>query len=158
MSRNNKVPAFTLMEVTIAMLIAAIAIAITFTAYRIVSGSYLDFTRKQEKIATFITADKLLKQDFINARHIIKTEEGLMMEMEDGMINYHFKPDYILRDQFSLNIDTFKMKINNSSFLFERGVAEEGKSVDQLSFNAEVDGQSIALYYQKVYSAQDLFQ
>ena len=155
---NKKLPAFTLMEVTIAMLIAAIAIAITFTAYRIVSGSYFNFTRKQDRVAIFITADKLLKQDFLKAKKIVKVPDGLTMEMEEGIVNYNFNNAYLLRDQFSLRTDTFKLKIDKLNFLFENEAAEEGSMVDQCSFETEIDKQAISLYYQKTYSAKDLFQ
>jgi len=155
---NKKLPAFTLMEVTIAMLIAAIAIAITFTAYRIISGSYFNFIRKQDRVAIFITADKLLKQDFLKARKIIKVQDGLTFEMEEGFVNYNFNNAYLLRDQFSLRTDTFKLKIDKLNFLFENEVVTEGNPVDQCSFETEIDKQTISLYFQKTYSAKDLFQ
>lgn len=154
---NKKIPAFTLMEVTIAMLIAAIAIGITFTAYRIVSGSYLDFTKKQTRISTFINADRLLKQDFQRAKRIFRSADGITMEMTTGVIRYEFNNEYVLRDQFSLRTDTFKMKVNKLSFLFENEANEADQLVDQCSFETETDGQRILLYYQKLYSAQDLF-
>ncbi|RQO69383.1 hypothetical protein DBR43_14955 [Pedobacter sp. KBW06] len=155
---NKKLPAFTLMEVTIAMLIAAIAVAVTFTAYRIVSGSYLNFVRKQDRVAVFITADKLLKQDFLKARKIIKVQDGLALEMEDGMVNYNFNNAYLFRDQFSLRTDTFRLRIDKLNFLFENEVVADGDPVDQCSFETEIDKQTISLYYQKTYSAKDLFQ
>lgn len=155
---HKKIPAFTLMEVTIAMLIAAIAIGVTFTAYRIVSGVYLDFTRKQNKVATFTTADQLLKQDFFKAKRIIKFNDGLTFEMKTGLINYSFKDDYILRDQFSLGIDTFKLKTSRLIFLFENEEAMNGHLVDQCSFETEVSAEPALLYYRKVYSAEDLFE
>lgn len=155
---NKKLPAFTLMEVTITMLIAAIAVAITFTAYRIVSGVYLNFTRKQDRVATFITADKLLKQDFYRANRIVKIQDGLSIEMNGRFINYRFKADYFLRDQFSLRTDTFKLKIDNLNFLFENEAVADGSKVDQCSFETEIDRQPISLYYRKIYSATDLFQ
>ncbi|TCC97686.1 prepilin-type N-terminal cleavage/methylation domain-containing protein [Pedobacter hiemivivus] len=158
MNLNKKVPAFTLMEVTIAMLIAGIAIAITFTAYRIVSGSYIGFSKKQDELAGFVLVDKLLKQDFLGARHIVKSSDGLAMEMEGGLISYRLDSGFMLRDQFSLRTDTFKLQLNSPAFLFESNVAEEGQPIDQFSFETVVQGQSIPLHYQKIYSAQDLFK
>lgn len=157
MNLSKKLPGFTLMEVTIAMLMAAITIAITFTAYRIVSGSYFNFNKKQEKVATLTTIDKLLKQDFIKARTIIKTSDGIFFEVNDGIITYSFKDSYILRDQFSLGIDTFKLQVNDLNCSFENEVAEEGREVDMLSFKTQLDGDLIPMQYQKIYSAQDLF-
>lgn len=157
MNLKKKLPAFTLMEVTIAMLIAAIVIAITFTTYRVVSGSYFNFNRKQEKVAMLTTIDKLLKQDFIKAKSIVKTADGVFFEINDGIVTYSFKDSYILRDQFSLGIDTFKLQVNDLNFSFENEVAEEGQEVDLLSFKTQLDGDLIPLQYLKLYSAQDLF-
>ena len=158
MELNKKLPAFTLMEVTIAMLIAGIAIAITFTAYRIVSGSYIGFSKKQDELAGFVMLDKLLKQDFLSAKHIVKSQEGLVMEMESGLINYRMDSGFMLRDQFSLRTDTFKLQVTSPAFLFETNVVEVGQSIDQFNFETVVQGQSIPLHYQKIYSAQDLFK
>lgn len=155
---NKKLPAFTLMEVTITMLIAAIAVATTFTAYRIVSGTYLNFTRKQDRVASFITADKLLKQDFYRANRIVKIQDGLAIEIDGRFVNYSFKPDYLLRDQFSMRTDTFKLKIDKLNMLFENEVVAEGSPVDQCSFETEIDKQPLLLYYQKIYSSSDLFK
>lgn len=158
MERSKKIPAFTLMEVTIAMLIAGIAIAITFTAYRIVSGSYIGFSKKQNELAGFIRLDKLLKQDFIAAQSIIKSPEGLVMEMKGGLISYQLDKDYVLRDQFSLRTDTFRLKLDNTGFLFESNEVADGQAIDQFGFETLVQGQLIPLHYRKIYSAQDLFK
>lgn len=155
---NKKIPAFTLMEVTIAMLIAGIAIAITFTAYRIVSGSYIGFSKKQQELAGFVTLDKLLKQDFMAAGKVLKSADGLVMQMEGGLISYQVDPAFILRDQFSLRTDTFKLAINEPGFSFENEEAIEGEAIDQFGFETLVQGQLIPVRYQKLYSAQDLFK
>ncbi|TDQ11569.1 hypothetical protein [Pedobacter metabolipauper] len=157
MQLNKKIPAFTIMEVTISMLIAGICIGITFTAYQIISGTYRNFDKKQEKIALFTTVDKLLKQDFVNARNILKADDGLAFQMEQGTISYSFNKDYVVRDQFALHADTFKLQINAPVFLFEGQSPDNGTSVDQFNFTTLVDGILIPLQYHKSYSAQDLF-
>lgn len=157
---NKKAPAFTLMEVTVAMLIAAIAIAITFTAFKIVNGSYLDFNIKQNKLSHFITADRLLKKDFNLAQQILRSEEGsgLVFKTQKGIVEYRFEDQYFTRNQFSLQTDTFKMKMDAFNCRFEGENAQQGQLIDQLSFQLEIGGFSIPLHYQKLYSAQDLFQ
>lgn len=155
---NNRVPAFTLMEVTIAMLIAAIAIGITFTAYRIVSGSYIGFSKKQEELAGFVRLDKLLKQDFMAARNVLKSSDGMVLELEGGLIRYQIDPAFILRDQFSLRTDTFKLVVGKAGFSFENNDVEDGQLMDQFGFETVVQGQMVPLHYLKIYSAQDLFK
>lgn len=160
MKISKKVAAFTLMEVTVAMLIAAIAIAITFTAFKIVNGSYLDFNIKQKKLHEFITIDKLLKLDFNSAQQILRSEEGagLVIRTQRGNIEYHFEEQYFTRSQFALYTDTFKMKMDSFTCLFEGTSAQQGQLLDQLSFQLEVGGLDVPVHYQKLYSAKDLFQ
>ncbi|TKC09085.1 hypothetical protein [Pedobacter frigoris] len=158
MKLNKKLPAFTIMEVTISMLVAGIAIAIAFTAFRIVSGSYSGFTKKQEKVAALTTLDKVLKQDFLKADSIVRTEDGLVLKVKEGLITYQFDDQYLVRDQLSLRQDTFKMPVHELVLSFEKRVSEAGDRVDQLSFKTEADGDLIPLQYQKIYSAKDLFQ
>ncbi len=166
----KKIPAFTLMEVTIAMLLTSLVIGITYTAYRLVSRSYVDYVHKQEIMATFLTADKLLKQDFSQARRIIRSGEnvehstdaddrgGLQIETDAGIIRYVFTPGYLLRDQFALRVDTFKITIKAPVFFFENVPAENGTLIDQVHFETRLEGAPLTLNYKKTYSAQDLFE
>jgi type II secretory pathway component PulJ len=158
MNIKKKVPAFTLMEVTIAMLIAAIAIAITYTAYRIISGTYLNYAKKQDRIAAFTVADKLLKRDFLTADHILRTAEGLDFQSGQGVIKYQFKDTCVLREQYALQTDTFKLQVKTIRFTFENETAAEGAEVDRLDYHTRLEGQPISLLYQKTYSAQNLFK
>lgn len=158
MKLNNKLPAFTIMEVTIAMLIAGIAIAITFTAYRIVTRVYIDFSKKQNNLATFIGLDKLLKQDFVAAKNIVRSSEGLVLQLDGGVVTYQINEQYLVRDQFSLRTDTFKINVNHLNYLFEQAPVEAHGVIDQVNFDVAVEGEQIPVQYQKIYSAQTLFR
>lgn len=154
---ENKIKAFTLMEVTITMLIAAVAISITYTAYRIVSHSYLDYKKKQDKMADIMVADKLLKKDFLSALRITRSDRGLVMEQAEGKINYVFFEDFMVRNQFALSTDTFKMTLKETSYWFENEEKDVGELLDEFDLSIQSEGQSIPLKYRKQYSSQDLF-
>lgn len=154
----KKIAAFTLMEVTIAMLIAAIAIGITYTAYHIISGTYQNYTKKQESLSAYTAADKLLKTDFMLSKAIVKTTEGLQLEFESGQVIYNFKDGKIVRDQFGLRTDTFDLAVTDVQFQFEKEEAIEADTVDQLSFQSKLEGENIPQVYIKRYSAQQLFK
>ena len=158
MKSKHKVPAFTLMEVTIAMLIAAIAIAVTYTAYRIVSGTYINYTKKQDHVATFSLADQLMKKDFLQADQILRTQDGLDMLSPGALISYQFKDSLMLREQHSLETDTFKLQVKAPRFSFENQDVAEGAAVDQFDFQTLLEGEVIPLSYKKTYSAQSLFK
>jgi type II secretory pathway component PulJ len=156
MKINHKLAAFTIMEVTVSMLIAAIAIAITYTAYSIINRSYSSYDQKNKKIAEFIMADKLLKQDFMLADKIIRTEQGIILESGQGVIQYEFTDSSILRDQYSLRVDTFQLKENQYVPLFENSEADIGERLDQLKLQTTWEGEMINLNYSKIYSAENL--
>jgi len=153
---KHKIPAFTLMEVTVSMLIAAIAIAITYTAAHIVSVTYGDYQKKQDHVATFSQLDKLLKQDFSRPGKIVKSADGLQVETPGGLIRYEFADGYIVREQFALGTDTFKLDPKAVICSFEKQAVAEGQNIDQLELQATLEKEEIPLIYQKTYSAQDL--
>lgn len=155
----RKLAAFTLLEVTIAMLLISIVLGITYTAYRLVSRNYMAYASKQESMAVFLTADQLLKQDFLQARGIVKLGdgEGLQFSSPEGLITYRFADGYLLRDQYTLRIDTFKIAVKVPGFFFEGEPAGADGKVDQLHFETQLEGTPLILNYKKLYSAQDLF-
>ncbi|WP_142527467.1 prepilin-type N-terminal cleavage/methylation domain-containing protein [Pedobacter westerhofensis] len=156
MNAKKKIPAFTLMEVTIAMLIAAIAIVITYTAYHIISGTYHSYAKKQDRIAAFSLADRLLKKDFLNADQIIRTAEGMEFQSGNGLVIYQFRDSLMLRSQHALRTDTFKFPLQAPRLTFEN--AEAAEAIDQLEYQTTLEGQNITLTYKKSYSSQSLFK
>ena len=61
----QRVAAFTLMEVTIAMLISALVISMTYTIYIIVAHSFTAFNQKNNTIAMETRLDELLQKILI---------------------------------------------------------------------------------------------
>lgn len=158
MAINKKIHAFTLIEVVIAMLIAVIAITITYTAYQIINGTYQGYIKKQHNLSAYTVADKLLKRDFLLSRHLTKNGSQLQIESDAGIINYEFKEDFITRESLPLQVDTFFVPVKAVTFSFEKMPAEDGTAVDEISIEAVLEGQHISLVYKKIYSAQDLFK
>jgi Tfp pilus assembly protein PilE len=157
MKINKKLPAFTLMEVTISMLITAIAIAITYTAYRIINNTYVGYTRKQDRVAAFTELDKLLKMDFQTADHVVKTEHGIQVKSVKGQITYQFDSAAIIRNQFMLRLDTFKLPVKSIHYSFEQQEVPADQPVDQLELRLQLEDQDVQLLYPKHYSSQNLF-
>lgn len=155
---HKKIPAFTLIEVVIAMLIAAIAITITYTAYQIINGTYQGYIKKQHNLAAYTIADKLLKKDFQLARHMTGNGNQLHIELDSGLVNYEFKENFITRELVPLPVDTFFLPVKKVEFSFEKKVAGDETAIDELNLEAMLEGQQISLVYKKNYSAQDLFK
>lgn len=157
MNLKKKVRAFTLIEVTISMLIAAIVIVTTYTAYQIISQNYLNYVKKQNLIASFTIMDKLLRDDFLKANPIVKTDSGLEFHMDNGKVQYQFNDSLIIRNQYNLRLDTFNIVLHTINFTFENEESGVGRRIDLLSYLVTLDNETIPMSYRKMYSAQNLF-
>ncbi len=153
------------MEVTIAMLVAAIVIGITYTAYAIISRSYMDFKTKNDGIAVLNRVDQLLKRDFEQADRIVGSGNEILIDKADrARVNYEFDADVVIRK--SVAIDTFKVKTGDIKITFEGVVnnqreMEESSATalaDELSFTVSFQHENIPYHYHKTYSSLNLIQ
>jgi Tfp pilus assembly protein PilE len=155
-----KVRAFTIMELTVAMLLAAIVIGITYAAYSIISQSYIVYHNKNEDMAGLVRLDELLKKDFSHADTISKVENGIVCTIDTASITYEFQPDYVVRH--STIIDTFKLKTAEINTLFENQLITEINSIaeqnrlDELDITVLFYAEKIPYYYHKQYSSASL--
>lgn len=159
---KNRVKAFTVLEMTIAMLLASIVIGMTYAIYSIVANSYNSFNVKNDKMAEILRVDELLKKDFLSADIILKNESGFLVKRAEQLTNYEIQPDFIIRS--SIAIDTFKVKTDslNMSFqtipLIEVGEKDEQNRINDIKFFILHENQKIPYNYHKQYSAVNLIQ
>jgi len=159
---NKKINAFTIMEVTVAMLIAALVIGMTYTAYSVVSRSYQSFHQKNDDIAELLQLDHLLKRDFAQADTILKTANGLTFKNATHTIDYEIDSSLVIRT--SAITDTFKVKVSGISTLFEEqpvtnnSDVTESNRIDELEFQVLFQDKIIPYHYYKTYSAATLIE
>jgi prepilin-type N-terminal cleavage/methylation domain-containing protein len=156
------VKAFTIMEVTITMMIAAILIGITYTAYSIISKSYISFNTKNSDMAVLVQLDRLLKRDLDRAEIMLKDNDGISLKNDVHEIKYKFEPGFITRTD--VRIDTFKVKTDLVSTFFEgqpvneTSADEEQNRLDELEFTLLFQNEKIPYHYHKQYSSVNLIQ
>jgi prepilin-type N-terminal cleavage/methylation domain-containing protein len=159
---KKKVKAFTIMEMTIAMLISAIVIGITYSAYTIISRSYTIYQTKNDGLALLSRIDQLLVKDFAHAEMISKTLDGLLLTSRLDTVAYVFAPDFIVRK--GAVIDTFKVQTSGLSTLFENqpvsevSVESEQNRIDELFFFIVLKNGNMPYHYQKPYSSVNLLE
>ncbi|PRY48077.1 hypothetical protein B0I27_11611 [Arcticibacter pallidicorallinus] len=159
MRAGYRVAAYTILEMTIAMLLAAITIGITYTAFSMIVQSYRRFDKDNEEHASFVLVDKLLQKDIQAAVLVSSTFEGIDIKDSEGSIRYIFTADYILRDQYEVSQDTFYIPNRDLRALFENEEATtEGRPVDHIAFFATLKSQEFPLVYSKHYSSSELIQ
>lgn len=159
---NNRVKAFTIMEMTVAMLLASIVIGMTYAIYSIVANSYNTFNVKNNKMAIVLRVDELLKKDFLSADLILKNEHGFLFRKGNQLINYEMQSDFIVRSNIA--IDTFKVKTDSLSMSFETmplpdvGESERQSRIDDIKFLVLYENEKIPYNYHKQYSAVNLIK
>ena len=159
---KHRIKAFTILEVTITMLIAGLLIGITYTSYSIIIQSYHSFTSKNDDMAVLVTLDHLLKRDFTRADIITKTPNGINLAGAGNVVDYQFTPDFVIRS--ATRIDTFKVQTRDMNTSFENSPiseitdTEEQSRVDQLDFTLIFQNEKIPYHYHKLYSSVNLIQ
>lgn len=157
---KKRIRAFTIMELTIAMLISAIVIGITYTVYSIVSHSYNSFSGKSEDMALVARLDEWLKKDFDRAEIILKDTAGIVLHKNGELIKYKFDGDNVVR--IGLKTDSFKIKNDSVSVLFENKIvsesttSDEDKRLDEMDIQLLLQNEKITYHYHKVYSSANL--
>jgi hypothetical protein len=158
----TKLNAFTIMEITITMLLAGLVISITYTAYTIISGSYLGFTNKNREIAEVIQLDRLLKKDFYRASSISGNNQKILFRTDSADIRYEFAPDRVTRTQGIT--DTFKIQTETMSVTFENQPLHDSLTTDRpgllddMEWKIILQNEKIPYHYHKQYSSVNLFQ
>jgi prepilin-type N-terminal cleavage/methylation domain-containing protein len=160
--KQHRLKAFTILEVTITMLIAGVLIGITYTSYSIVFKSYHSFSVKNEDMTVLITLDHLLKRDFEKADTILKDTGGIILTKDNRLIKYEFMPDFVVR--IAARTDTFKVQTQELNTTFEnvpivelQATAEENR-IDGLDFIVIFQNEKIPFHYRKLYSSENLIQ
>ena len=146
------------MEVTIAMLISAIAISICYTAYEIIGSYYKTFQEKNKVADNVLSLIHIMERDFLRSSHILNNNDGLAIDQDSLTVYYVFKDDVILRRMSELHTDTFDLKHHGIKFFFEGTEVIEADTVDQVKLDLELDKkETVTIQLFKHYSAKDLF-
>ncbi|WPU99881.1 hypothetical protein SNE26_28130 [Mucilaginibacter sp. cycad4] len=162
MKNKNRVPAFTIMELTVAMLISAIVIGLMYSAYAIISHSYLSFIDRNGNTSTLALLDRRLSRDIDKAEMIYRDSNTVTLRSHKDTVIYRFQANRVIRQK--LLADTFKVSTESFSTLFESVPVDgnppngEEKKIDDLQIVLLAEGEKIPYHYRKTYSSVNLFQ
>jgi len=162
MKNKNRIPAFTIMELTVAMLISAIVIGLMYSAYAIISKSYLSFVDRNSNTSTIALLDRRLSRDIDKAEMIQRDSNTVTIRSHKDTIIYRFQSDRVIRQK--LLADTFKVSTESFSASFKsipvdgNTLSDDEKKIDDLQIVMLAEGQKIPYHYRKTYSSVNLFQ
>jgi Tfp pilus assembly protein PilE len=156
---TKRIDAYTLMEVTVAMLLAAVCISICYTAYGLIGNYFREFQNKNAVTQDVLMLNSVMDRDFAHAKYLIRTDDGISVESSGLPIVYIFETDAILRKVADIRIDSFKLQAVDLNFSFKSNASNALDTIDLVSFNLERVGQKkIPVAKWKRYSAQDLLK
>ncbi len=154
----QKIKAYTLMEVTVAMLLSAITITICYTAYGIMTNYFKTFHDKNATADEVLTFRHVLDSDVQKSNYLLKTTKGFELLQDSTHINYLVNDDYVLRQLNELRTDTFKLKVAELKSFFEYKEIMEPDTIDQINFKLFIQKDvPITIQINKYYSAAALF-
>lgn len=156
---NKKIPAFTIIELMVTMLISSIAIGIMYTGYDIVSKQYVTYKKNNEIIAETLYLNALMNNDFGNARDVKRNEDGFeLVDYANRLTIYELSEEFIVRE-VSFSIDTFHIPVQHIAFsMLGNEVLNESTLIDEVSFDITVNKETHSFHYKKQYDAAFLME
>ena len=162
----KKLKAYTLLEITVAMLVASLVISVTYTAYGIIDRSYRRYMETQDKVAELQMLDRALRQDFLRATLIHGEGNSVTFSDSSGRTSYLFDEHYIIRSRTGQ--DTFRLRAGQLLLQFKSlplatadapgdNAPGTGALLDELSFTLLENEGEIYYHYHKQYSSENLF-
>jgi prepilin-type N-terminal cleavage/methylation domain-containing protein len=150
----RKLKAFTLLEVLIAMVISTLVIGAGFVGYEFTMKQYYAFRENSTVMSDACIFQSVLKKDICLARRVSLTSYGLSCNTQEKFIRYDFKRDYVLRINENDMRDTFHIKNDSLSLLYNNLVQiDPGKQIDRISFRIDLHGELQSVVITKEYGA-----
>lgn len=159
---KTTVRAFTILEVTITMVIAGLLIGLTYTSYTIIAKFYHAFKDKNDRMAVLVSLDHVLARDFDRAEIILRKTDGITIKNSSRTIKYTFNLNFITRNDFKT--DTFMVQPVEIKYFFQQAPVsevnerEEQNRLDEVSFTVVFTDQKIPYHYYKQYSSDNLIK
>lgn len=154
--KTNKISAFTVLELIVAMTVSVIVIAIGYGAFNLINKQYntqLQQKMKKAHMANFIT--NIDEDCFVSSRIFLEEDKLVLITSDSLTISYDFNDSTIARNQ-SNRSDTLIISDYKIEFFFENKEIRSGL-VDQ--FILKIDNYSFSeLVINKKYASAELIK
>lgn len=152
MSKRNYIPAFSVLETVVSMVISAIVIGLIFLIFTILSERMLDFKDQNQYVADLNRMTYSFNKDIFESDKMEVSDEQITFFSYSGeKVKYNLYPDYFLRtkeefvDTFAIPIKEFKIDTiqnKNKRIIFQK-----------LTLNVDVNKEAMQLkFFKKIYS------
>lgn len=147
----ERLKAFTLLELLVAMAVTGLVISIAGLAYNMLDKQFHAYRKTSEEVALVFQLNNRIITDFANASLIERTGEGLVMQRANKEpVQYLFTGKNVLRIEAG-HRDTFHISIEEVTSLFKQEEQVLG-TIDELYLDAIVLKDRERLHFTKLYS------
>lgn len=154
---RNKLPAFSLIEMLVVLVLSSIITGAVYYAYYTVNTFQVSLSRKYTSLRSAATLGYRLRTDVENARITTKLDSGFQCVLPSNrVITYVLHDQYITRHQDAL-IDTFRFKTSEKFFLFE-GKENPMAPIDEIILEGRILEKNLRYHVAKEYDAASLVQ
>jgi hypothetical protein len=151
----NKIKSFTILELTVVMLMSTLVLGIAYNGYTIFYKQFISFKKSSSKIADISLLDRLIWTDIADCKTVVKNEQGITCKFAGNEIKYVLEEDFILRKRGTM-IDSFFITVEDAEYNFRTNKAYDGQIIDELKFINVIDDQQKVFHYLKTYGADIL--
>jgi prepilin-type N-terminal cleavage/methylation domain-containing protein len=159
MSRAS-LPAFSLVELLVVMVLSSIIIGIIYFSYSTITSYQLRLTNQKRLAEDSATLYFVLKKDVQQSEAVrAVSPETIVCERSFGLISYGFHHGYVLRQQLE-RIDTFLLRFERPRFFQQKKLLEAYPFlVDEIQLRPQVnDDTTLSTTIFKYYDAAMLIQ
>jgi prepilin-type N-terminal cleavage/methylation domain-containing protein len=154
----NKLNAYTLTELVVAMLISGIVVSITYTCFGLLSGQFRAFKRNAETVNQLVLLDALLTRDVNACDYLVRTQTGIACHYAARTIAYTFGDGYVCRRDGAVT-DTLAFAPSRLETEFRRlPEGLPGNLIDRVAFRGLSGEDEHVFLYRKHYGADRLME
>ena len=149
----KKLPAFTLIEVIVVMVISGIVVSASYFCYSMITRQMNLYRSHTDKTLEAVLLQTVIENDLHTSAFVRnETDYELELSSSDKKIYYVFGSNFILRKLDSVT-DTFHIHADGPKMTFEKKTPEELHTlVDELTFGVRMADSTYTICFNKEYA------
>lgn len=155
---KNRLHAFTLIELTIALLLVALLSGIAYSVFSTFHGHTQQRQwQKQERYSLDLLIHRL-KIDCAQADSISGSDQSIYFTDSLGQVEYTFGEQFVLRQQYRLRTDTFHIGSDTPQLEYIQKKKVRTGLVQQIDLNLYFKDRTLPIHLQKNYSSEQILE
>lgn len=151
MKSKANIPAFTLLNFVVGMIITSIIMTSFYTAYQYMHEETKLYEEQNEAVLDALNFQVNLNKDMLKAEDVLLKEENTLEIVRPGeKYVYYFGENYIVKSNEAFT-DTFHLKVLNPVF-----ETMENKLVTSIDFDSALDDKKVHYTFKKQYSSEQI--